>query len=109
MPPSPDYLLLSTFTYDVDAPNYIQTFPVPRAITDMGIKMGVVIWKFKSNWGAEDYTCLYRVSLYPYYGDLGCGLPPISVSHMKTEWYEPCRMKQIADAQVRVHEALSEA
>ena len=62
MPPSADYLLLSTFEYDTGAPNYIQTFPVPRAITEMGIKMGVVIWKFKSNWGAEDYTCLYRVS-----------------------------------------------
>lgn len=63
MPPSPEYLLLSTFEYDTTAPNHIQTFPVPRSITELGIKMGVVIWKFKSNWGSEDYTCLYRVSL----------------------------------------------
>ena len=64
MPPTPEHLLLSTFEYDTTAANHIQTFPVPRAIQELGIKMGVVIWKFKSNWGSEDYTCLYRVCLF---------------------------------------------
>jgi SUN domain-containing protein 1/2 len=68
MPPSPDYLLLSTFTYDPALPNHIQTFPVDSAIQALGIDMGIVVFKFASNWGG-DFTCLYRVSQalrYPF-------------------------------------------
>ena len=62
MPLSADQILLGTFTYDPASPSHIQTFPVEPEIVEMGIEMGIVIFRVQSNWGAE-FTCLYRVSL----------------------------------------------
>ena len=66
IPPSPDHLLLATVQYDPSAENPTQTFPIPPAIIELGIDVGIVIFKIESNWGG-DLTCLYRVSL-KYYG-----------------------------------------
>ena len=60
--PSPDHLLLATVQYDPSAENPTQTFPIPPAIIELGIDVGIVIFKVESNWGG-DLTCLYRVSL----------------------------------------------
>lgn len=60
--PSPDSLRLGSFTYDPTAASHIQTFPVNPMIADLGIDMGVVIFRIESNWGG-DFTCLYRVSI----------------------------------------------
>ncbi|WVQ78315.1 hypothetical protein IAT38_000400 [Cryptococcus sp. DSM 104549] len=59
----PDHLPLGTFTYDPSGASHIQTFPVPSDIVDLGIKVGVVVFKVESNWGG-DLTCLYRVRVH---------------------------------------------
>lgn len=61
IPPSPDHLLLASFTYDPSLATPMQTFPVAREIRELGVDVGIVIFKIASNWGA-DFTCLYRVS-----------------------------------------------
>lgn len=61
MSPSPDHLLLASFTYDPSLPSHIQTFPVASEVVELGIDVGIVIFRVESNWGG-DFTCLYRVS-----------------------------------------------
>ena len=60
--PSTDLILLASFSYDPSLPSPIQTFPVSPEIVDLGIDVGIVIFRIESNWGG-DFTCLYRVSL----------------------------------------------
>ena len=64
LPKSPSYLRLASFSYDVDSPNHIQTFPVSPEIRDLGVDFGVVVLVVKSNWGRADYTCLYRLRVH---------------------------------------------
>lgn len=59
--PSPDHLLLASVEYDPSSDDPTQTFPIPPAIIDLGVDIGIVIFKVESNWGGE-LTCLYRVS-----------------------------------------------
>ncbi|WWD15961.1 hypothetical protein CI109_100385 [Kwoniella shandongensis] len=59
----PDYLPLGSFTYDPAALSHIQTFPVASDIVDLGIKVGVVVFKVESNWGGH-FTCMYRVRVH---------------------------------------------
>jgi len=58
--PSPDHLLLGSFIYDPSAASHVQTFPVDPEVVELGIDVGVAIFKIDSNWGG-DFTCLYRV------------------------------------------------
>jgi len=60
LPPDAHYLRLAQFTYNVNAPSHIQTFSVPQEIVDLGVDIGVVVLKIKSNWGEPNWTCLYR-------------------------------------------------
>lgn len=53
--------MLANITYDPSAPHHIQTFPVLPEVVELGVDVGIVIFKIESNWGA-DFTCLYRVS-----------------------------------------------
>lgn len=53
--------LLTTFTYEPSDPWFIQTFPIPAKITELGLVTSTVVVRVESNWGS-DYTCLYRVS-----------------------------------------------
>ncbi|WVQ71662.1 hypothetical protein IAR50_001202 [Cryptococcus sp. DSM 104548] len=62
-PTDEDYLPLGTFSYDPSAYSHIQTFPVPSDVVNLGIPVGVVIFKVESNWGG-DLTCLYRVRVH---------------------------------------------
>lgn len=62
-----NYLPLGTFTYDPSSYSHIQTFPVSPDIVELGIRIGVVVFKIESNWGG-DLTCLYRVSVYALLG-----------------------------------------
>lgn len=64
LPRSPHYLRLAQFTYDIHAPNHIQTFPVPQEVRDIGSDFGIVVLIIKNNWGEEDYTCLYRMRVH---------------------------------------------
>ncbi|KAL7411860.1 hypothetical protein BDY24DRAFT_123771 [Mrakia frigida] len=63
LPPSPNYILLGSFTYDIDSPNHRQTFAVPEAIKELQVPTGIVVVRIGSNYGA-DYTCLYRVRVH---------------------------------------------
>lgn len=58
-----DRLLLAEIVYDPDSASPIQTTPIPAEIIDLGIDVGIVIFKVTSNWGA-DLTCLYRVRVH---------------------------------------------
>lgn len=86
---APDHLSLGTFTYDPSAPSHIQTFNVDPAIVDLGVDVGVVIFRVNSNWGG-DLTCLYRVSTSRW------GLADGSRSGcMATQWSEQLYMMTI--------------
>lgn len=55
---------VANFTYNIYAPDHIQTFPVPQEVQDIGIDFGVVALLIENNWGREDFTCLYRVRVH---------------------------------------------
>ncbi|KAH7921043.1 hypothetical protein BV22DRAFT_1097203 [Leucogyrophana mollusca] len=61
---SDPYIRLATFTYDIHAPQNIQTFPVSQEIYDLGIDFGIVSLAIKNNWGKAGYTCLYRFRVH---------------------------------------------
>lgn len=64
LPRSVPYMKIANFTYSIYAPHHIQTFAVPQEIQDLGIDFGVVVLLVKSNWGREDFTCLYRFRVH---------------------------------------------
>ncbi|TBU32615.1 hypothetical protein BD311DRAFT_546439 [Dichomitus squalens] len=64
LPQNPEYLRIANFTYDIHAPDYIQTFPVRDEIKELGIDFGVVVLLVKSNWGKDEFTCLYRLRVH---------------------------------------------
>ncbi|KAJ6466010.1 hypothetical protein C8R47DRAFT_991086 [Mycena vitilis] len=64
LPKSPEYIRIASFQYDIHSPSNVQTFPVERDISSLGIDFGVVVLVIKSNWGMEEYTCLYRVRVH---------------------------------------------
>ena len=55
---------VANFTYNIHAPDHIQTFPVPQEVQDIGIDFGVVALLIENNWGREDFTCLYRIRVH---------------------------------------------
>jgi SUN domain-containing protein 1/2 len=60
LPKSPQYIRIANFTYNIHSPQYIQTFPVDEEIRELGVDFGIVVLRVKSNWGRDEYTCLYR-------------------------------------------------
>ncbi|KAF8896317.1 hypothetical protein BD779DRAFT_1466295 [Infundibulicybe gibba] len=63
LPKNPLYIRIAKFTYDIHAPNNIQTFPVSQDIQDLNIDFGIVVLRVNSNWGRE-FTCLYRLRVH---------------------------------------------
>lgn len=64
LPKSPQYIRIANFSYNIYAPRNVQTFPVAQEIQDLGIDFGIVVLRIKSNWGRDEYTCLYRVRVH---------------------------------------------
>jgi SUN domain-containing protein 1/2 len=64
LPKSPQYIRIANFTYNIHAPRNIQTFPVDEEIRNLGVDFGIVVLRIKSNWGRDDYTCLYRLRVH---------------------------------------------
>jgi hypothetical protein len=61
-----EYVLFGRGEYDVDAEDgrTIQTVPVPAAIRRLNIPVEQVLFVVGSNWGNQEYTCLYRVRVH---------------------------------------------
>jgi SUN domain-containing protein 1/2 len=64
LPKSPQYIRIANFTYNIHSPRHIQSFPVDEAIRDLGVDFGIVVLRIKSNWGRDEYTCLYRLRVH---------------------------------------------
>ncbi|KAF8968119.1 hypothetical protein BDZ97DRAFT_453842 [Flammula alnicola] len=64
LPKKPEYIRLANFTYDIDAPNNVQTFPVDPEIRNLGVDFGIVVLRVLDNWGKREYTCLYRFRVH---------------------------------------------
>ncbi|KII85020.1 hypothetical protein PLICRDRAFT_45126 [Plicaturopsis crispa FD-325 SS-3] len=64
LPKSPQYLRIANFTYDIHAPQNIQTFPVSPEIRALGVDFGIVVLRVMSNWGRDEFTCLYRFRVH---------------------------------------------
>ncbi|KAL5363401.1 hypothetical protein BJX96DRAFT_186945 [Aspergillus floccosus] len=54
---------IGKWRYDIDAPNNIQSFALDAIIDVPAIRVGRVVFRVKSNWGANE-TCIYRLKLY---------------------------------------------
>ncbi|KAF8558170.1 hypothetical protein OG21DRAFT_1456172 [Imleria badia] len=64
LPENQPLIRLASFTYDIEAPSNIQTFPVRQEIQDLGVDFGIVALVVKNNWGRKEYTCLYRFRVH---------------------------------------------
>ncbi|KAF7977493.1 hypothetical protein HWV62_3454 [Athelia sp. TMB] len=64
LPRTPLYVRLATFTYDINAPKHVQTFPADPELRALGIDFGIVSLRMLSNWGQDEYTCLYRFRVH---------------------------------------------
>lgn len=64
LPKHPEYIRVTNFTYNIHAPVHIQTFPVPEEVRQLGIDFGKVVLMVKSNWGRDEFTCLYRLRVH---------------------------------------------
>ena len=76
LPGNQPFIRLASFTYDIDAPSNIQTFPVRQEIQDLGVDVGVVALVIRNNWGKKEYTCLYRFRVH---GERLGGMPLPSI------------------------------
>ncbi|TFY58698.1 hypothetical protein EVJ58_g6252 [Rhodofomes roseus] len=70
-PPAPpslkkwgEVVRVANFTYNIYAPDHIQTFAVPQEVQELGVDFGVVALMIENNWGRDDFTCLYRVRVH---------------------------------------------
>lgn len=64
LPANQPFIRLASFSYDIEAPSNIQTFPVRQEIQDLDVDFGIVALVIKNNWGKKEYTCLYRFRVH---------------------------------------------
>ncbi|EKM78789.1 hypothetical protein AGABI1DRAFT_121205 [Agaricus bisporus var. burnettii JB137-S8] len=64
LPRNPPYIRIANFTYDVDSGSHVQTFPVLEEIKEKQMDFGIVALRVLSNWGREEFTCLYRFRVH---------------------------------------------
>lgn len=58
------YAKIMTLEYDVFNGDEFQVFPIPEYIKRLGLATSRVVFKFESNWGHVDFTCIYRLRLF---------------------------------------------
>ena len=64
LPKSVPYMHIASFTYDIHDSSNIQTFSVPEEVQDLGIDFGIIVLMIDTNWGLDDFTCLYRFRVH---------------------------------------------
>jgi SUN domain-containing protein 1/2 len=64
LPHNPPYIRIANFTYDIDAPTNVQTFPILEDVREKHIDFGIVVLRVLDNWGMEEFTCLYRFRVH---------------------------------------------
>lgn len=61
-PPADGYVHLMDVVYNVYAgESMVQTFPVPASFRRLNVPSDRVLLRFKTNWGNDRFTCIYRV------------------------------------------------
>ncbi|GJE97482.1 hypothetical protein PsYK624_137030 [Phanerochaete sordida] len=63
-PGAETYVRLAEFMYDIHAPRSVQTFEIPQEMRDLGLETQRVALRIKSNWGQDEFTCLYRFRVH---------------------------------------------
>lgn len=74
LPSNAPFLRLASFTYNAHSSSDIQTFPVRPSVRALEVDFGIVVLVVKSNWGRDEYTCLYRFRVH---GERVDGVPEI--------------------------------
>ena len=83
LPNSAQYIRIAEFSYDVHSSQNVQTFPIFEEIKELGVDFGIVVLRVKSNWGRDDFTCLYRLRVH---GErMGENLTPLPHSELDEE------------------------
>ncbi|KAL5343165.1 hypothetical protein BJX70DRAFT_354737 [Aspergillus crustosus] len=59
----PHYYRVGQWTYDINDGNHVQKFPVTAMIDSDQVRVDKVVFRVKSNWGANE-TCIYRLKLH---------------------------------------------
>jgi hypothetical protein len=59
----PSFYRVGRWKYDIHSSNHIQHFELDAIIDVPAIRVDKVVFRVKSNWGAND-TCIYRLKLY---------------------------------------------
>jgi SUN domain-containing protein 1/2 len=68
------FVRVARFEYDAHAGVPVQTFTADPAVRALGVDFSQVVLRIHSNWGRDDYTCLYRLRVH---GEmLAPNLPP---------------------------------
>ncbi|KAK7050918.1 DNA replication factor C complex subunit Rfc1 [Paramarasmius palmivorus] len=71
------YVRIAQFTYNVHSDRNVQTFPILDEIRELGVDFGIVVLRVKSNWGREEFTCLYRMRVHgELVGEIPAPYPP---------------------------------
>jgi hypothetical protein len=64
LPKHPEYIRLANFTYNINSPKNVQTFPVMPGMRGLNVDIGIVVLRMLNNWGRDDLTCLYRFRVH---------------------------------------------
>ncbi|KAM5431780.1 hypothetical protein MferCBS31731_007739 [Microsporum ferrugineum] len=60
----PSFFRIGTWRYDINAGHHVQRFPLEAVVDLPGARVSRAVVRATSNWGGNQYTCLYRVRLY---------------------------------------------
>lgn len=65
LPAMPEnYVKIMTVEYSLFDSDEFQVFSVPLYVKRLGLATSSVVFRVESNWGHEDYTCLYQLKLF---------------------------------------------